>query len=83
MEIIGGELTDEEWADVENEQEENNLDENGIRDMNVVDIVEEHQNVHEIEATGDSTDAAASSSVQKNETASLDPKNQSRFRMSE
>lgn len=83
MEIIGGELTDEEWADVENEQEENNLDENGIRDMNVVDIVEEHQNVYEIEATGDSTDAAASSSVQKNETASLDPKNQSRFRMSE
>ena len=82
MEIIGGGLTDEEWADVENEQEENNLDENGIRDMKVVDIVEEHQNVYEIEATGDSTDVA-SSSVQKNETASLDPKNQSRFRMSE
>lgn len=82
MEIIGGELTDEEWADVENEQEENNLDENGIRDMKVVDIVEEHQNVYEIEATGDST-GVASSSVQKNETASLDPKNQSRFRMSE
>ena len=83
MEIIGGELTDEEWADMENEQEENNLDENGSRNMKVVDIVEEHENVDEIEATGDPADAAASSSVQKNETASLDPKNQGRFRMCE
>ena len=30
LEIIGGELTDEEWNDMKNEKEENNLDENGI-----------------------------------------------------
>ena len=27
LEIIGGKLTDEEWGDMENEQEENNLNE--------------------------------------------------------
>ena len=42
LEIVGGELTDEEWDYMENEQEGNNLDENGSGNMNVVDDVEEH-----------------------------------------
>ena len=37
LETIGGELNDEEWDDMENEQEENNLDENGSGNMNMVD----------------------------------------------
>ena len=42
LEIVGGELTDEESDYMENEQEGNNLDENGSGNMNVVDDVEEH-----------------------------------------
>ena len=42
LEIVGGELTDEEWDYMENKQEGNNLDENGSGNMNVVDDVEEH-----------------------------------------
>ena len=71
LEIIGEELTDGEWDDIDNE---NNPDENRSGNMNVVDDVEEHENVDEAEAAGDQADAAASSSVQKSETASLDPK---------
>ena len=67
LEIISGELTDEERDDMEIEQEENNLDENGSGNMNVVDDVEEHETV-------DETDAAASSFVQKSKKASLEPK---------
>ena len=74
LEIVGGELTDEEWDYMENEQEGNNLDENGSGNMNVVDDVEEHQDVDETEVAGYQADAAASSSVQESETASLDPK---------
>ena len=37
LETIGGELTDEEWDDMENEQEENNLDENRSGNINMVD----------------------------------------------
>ena len=59
---------------MENEQEENNLDENGSGNMNVVDDVKEHDNVDETEAVGDQVDASASSSVQESETASLDLK---------
>ena len=59
---------------MENEQEENNLDENGSGNMNVVDDVKEHDNVDETEAVGDQVDASASSSVQESETASLDIK---------
>ena len=43
LEIIEWKLTDEEWDDMENEQEENNLDENGSGNMNVVDDAEEHK----------------------------------------
>ena len=53
LEIIGGELTDKEWDDMENEKQESNLDENKIGNMNVVDDVEEHENVDETEAAGD------------------------------
>ena len=74
LEIIGGELTDKEWDDMENEKQESNLDENKIGNMNVVDDVEEHENVDETEAAGDQADATASSSLQESETASLDPK---------
>ena len=74
LEIIGGELADEEWDDMENEQDENNLDENGSRNMNVVDDVEGHENVDETEAPSDQADVATSSSVQESEIASLDPK---------
>ena len=42
LEIVGGELTDEEWDYMENKLEGNNLDENGSGNMNVVDDVEEH-----------------------------------------
>ena len=73
LKIIGGELIDEEWEDMENEQEENNLDKNGSGNMNVVDDVEEHENVDETAAAGDRADAAASSSVQESETALLIP----------
>ena len=74
LEIIGGELTDKEWDDMENEKQENNLDENKSGNMNVVDDVEERQNVDETEAAGDQADATTSSSLQESETASLDPK---------
>ena len=74
LEIIGGELTDKEWDDMENEKQESNLDENKIGNMNVVDDVEEHENVDETEAAGDQADATVSSSLQESETASLDPK---------
>ena len=67
LKIISGELSDEERNDMEIEQEENNLDENGSGNMNVVDDVEEHENV-------DETDAAAPSFVQKSKKASLEPK---------
>ena len=74
LEIIGGELADEEWDDMKNEQDKNNLDENGSKSVNVVDDVEEHENVDETEASGDQAGPAASSSVQESETASLEPK---------
>ena len=64
LEIIGRELIDEEWDDMENEQEENKLDENGSGNMIVVHHVEEYENVDELEAAGYQADAAASSSVQ-------------------
>ena len=74
LEIIGGELTDEEWNVMENEQKEHNLDQNGSENMNVVDGGEEHKNVDEPEAAGDQGNASASSSVQKSETTTLDLK---------
>ena len=74
LETIGGELTDKEWDDMENEKQENKLDENKSGNMNVVDDVEERQNVDETEAAGDQADATTSSSLQESETASLDPK---------
>ena len=65
LEIIGGELTDEEWNVMENEQKEHNLDQNGSENMNVVDGGEEHKNVDEPEAPGDQGNASASSSVRQ------------------
>ena len=44
LEIIGGELTDEEWDDMENEQKENNLNKNGSGNMKAIDNVEGHEN---------------------------------------
>ena len=44
LEIIGGKLTDDEWDDIENEQEGNNLNENGSGNMNVINDVDEHEN---------------------------------------
>ena len=70
----GGELTDEEWDDMENEKGENNLDENGSGNMNMVDDIEEHENLDETEAARDQADVVASSSVQESETAYLDLK---------
>ena len=66
LEIIGREVTGEEWDDMEKEQEENNLDEmdeSGSGNMNVVDDVEEHGNVDETEDAGDQADATASTSI--------------------
>ena len=48
MEIIGGELTDEKWDDMDNEQEENNLHESDSRTINVVDDVAEHEYLNKI-----------------------------------
>ena len=71
LEIIGGEVTNEERDDKEKEQEENNLDENRSGNMNVVDDAVERD---EAEAPGDLADAAVSLPVQESETTCLDPK---------
>ena len=48
MGSIGGELTDEKWDDMDNEQEENNLHEKESRTINVVDVVAEHEYLNKI-----------------------------------
>ena len=74
LENISGELTNEEWDDMENEQKENNLAKKGSGNTNVVDDVLEYENEVETEAGRGQADAAASLPVQEKETASLDPK---------
>ena len=59
---------------MENEKGENNLDENGSGNMNMVDDVEEHENLDETEVARDQADVFASSSVQESETTYLDLK---------
>ena len=48
MGSIGGELTDEKWDDMDNEQEENNLHESESGTINVVDDVAEHEYLNKI-----------------------------------